>query len=280
MQIKAGFKKEWLQFTRTFRLGGIILAIASFALADPLMYWAMNLLLEGISTTQAAVADTGALDIGDVASVFNNAGVVFSMTMSEFCSTSTLIIMLILMSPCGGEQKKRATIIPSCTGLGTFEYLIPKYILYPVTVFAVTFVSCLLAGGICNLVFTDGTVGAGMMFLAALLCAVYLAFIIVVYMSIGLCTSRPGVVTIFMYIGVSIVQIFLNQLGLTKFHPLTLRALVTGEMFTESFALSDEIGSIAVGTVLSVVIGVMMFVLTLAVQKGTRINNQEDKPEF
>lgn len=280
MQIKAGFKKEWLQFTRTFRLGGIILAIASFALADPLMYWAMNLLLEGISTTQAAVADTGALDIGDVASVFNNAGVVFSMTMAEFCSTSTLIIMLVLMSPCGGEQKKRATIIPSCTGLGTFEYLIPKYILYPVTVFAVTFVSCLLAGGICNLVFKDGTVGAGMMFLAALLCAVYLAFIIVVYMSIGLCTSRPGVVTIFMYIGVSIVQIFLNQLGLTKFHPLTLRALVTGEMFTESFALSDEIGSIAVGTVLSVVIGVMMFVLTLAVQKGTRINNQEDKPEF
>lgn len=280
MQIKAGFKKEWLQFTRTFRLGGIILAIASFALADPLMYWAMNLLLEGISTTQAAVADAGALDIGEVASVFNNAGVVFSMTMAEFCSTSTLIFMLILMSPCGGEQKKRATIIPSCTGLGTFEYLIPKYVIYPVTVFAVTFVSCLMAGGICNLVFTDGTIDAGMMFLAALLCSVYLAFILVVYMSIGLCTSRPGVVTIFMYIGVSIVLIFLNQLGLTKFHPLTLRSLVTGEMFSEGFVLADEAGSMAVGIALSVVIGVMMFVLTLAVQKGTKINNQIDKPEF
>lgn len=280
MQVKAGFKKEWLQFTRTFRLGGIILAIASFALADPLMYWAMNLLLEGINTTQAVVADTGALDIGEVASVFSNAGVVFSMTMAEFCSTSSLIIMLILMSPCGGEQKKRATIIPSCTGLGTFEYLIPKYVIYPAAIFAVTFVSCLIAGGICNLVFPDGKIEAGMMFLAALLCAVYLMFIVAVYMSIGLCTSRPGVVTVFMYIGVSIVQIFLNQLGLTKFHPLTLRSLVTGEMFTESFVLSDEIGSIAVGIALSVVIGVMMFVLTLAVQKGTKINNQVDKPEF
>lgn len=280
MQIKAGLKKEWLQFTRTFRLGGIILAIASFALADPLMYWAMNLLLDGISTTQAAVADTGALDIGEVASVFNNAGVVFSMTMAEFCSTSTLIFMLILMSPCGGEQKKRATIIPSCTGLGTLEYLIPKYIIYPAAIFVVTLASCMMAGGICNLVFTDGAIDAGMMFLAAVLCAVYLTFILVVYMSIGLCTSRPGVVTVFMYIGVSIVQIFLNQLGLTKFHPLTLRSLVTGEMFTESFVLADEVGSIAVGTVLSVVIGVMMFVLTYAVQKGTKINNQVDKPEF
>lgn len=280
MQIKAGLKKEWLQFTRTFRLGGIILAIASFALADPLMYWAMNLLLDGISTTQTAVADTGALDIGEVASVFNNAGVVFSMTMAEFCSTSTLIFMLILMSPCGGEQKKRATIIPSCTGLGTLEYLIPKYIIYPAAIFVVTLASCMMAGGICNLVFTDGAIDAGMMFLAAVLCAVYLTFILVVYMSIGLCTSRPGVVTVFMYIGVSIVQIFLNQLGLTKFHPLTLRSLVTGEMFTESFVLADEVGSIAVGTVLSVVIGVMMFVLTYAVQKGTKINNQVDKPEF
>lgn len=280
MQIKAGLKKEWLQFTRTFRLGGIILAIASFALADPLMYWAMNLLLDGISTTQAAVADTGALDIGEVASVFNNAGVVFSMTMAEFCSTSTLIFMLILMSPCGGEQKKRATIIPSCTGLGTLEYLIPKYIIYPAAIFVVTLASCMMAGGICNLMFTDGAIDAGMMFLAAVLCAVYLTFILVVYMSIGLCTSRPGVVTVFMYIGVSIVQIFLNQLGLTKFHPLTLRSIVTGEMFTESFVLADEVGSIAVGTVLSVVIGVMMFVLTYAVQKGTKINNQVDKPEF
>lgn len=280
MQIKAGLKKEWLQFTRTFRLGGIILAIASFALADPLMYWAMNLLLDGISTTQTAVADTGALDIGEVASVFNNAGVVFSMTMAEFCSTSTLIFMLILMSPCGGEQKKRATIIPSCTGLGTLEYLIPKYIIYPAAIFVVTLASCMMAGGICNLMFTDGAIDAGMMFLAAVLCAVYLTFILVVYMSIGLCTSRPGVVTVFMYIGVSIVQIFLNQLGLTKFHPLTLRSLVTGEMFTESFVLADEVGSMAVGTVLSVVIGVMMFVLTYAVQKGTKINNQVDKPEF
>ena len=280
MQIKAGLKKEWLQFTRTFRLGGIILAIASFALADPLMYWAMNLLLDGISTTQAAVADTGALDIGEVASVFNNAGVVFSMTMAEFCSTSTLIFMLILMSPCGGEQKKRATIIPSCTGLGTLEYLIPKYIIYPAAIFVVTLASCMMAGGICNLMFTDGAIDAGMMFLAAVLCAVYLTFILVVYMSIGLCTSRPGVVTVFMYIGVSIVQIFLNQLGLTKFHPLTLRSLVTGEMFTESFVLADEVGSIAVGTVLSVVRGVLMFGMTYAVQKGTKINNQVDKPEF
>ena len=30
MQIKAGLKKEWLQFTRTFRIGGMLLAVLGY----------------------------------------------------------------------------------------------------------------------------------------------------------------------------------------------------------------------------------------------------------
>ncbi len=279
MQIKAGFKKEWLQFTRTFRLGGVLLGILSFSIADPLMYWAMNLLMSAVmsGSVGAGSPDEMAAVLG---SAFSDAGVVFSVTMTEFCSTSTLIIMLVLMSPCGGERKKRATIIPSCTGLEFFNYLIPKYVIYPVTVFVTTFLACCISGGLCNAIFDSGNYSAGMVFLAALLCAVYMAFITVVYMSIGLCTSRPGIVTVFMFIGVSIVQTILASLDLTKFHPLTLRSLVSGEMFSPSFVLSDNIASIAVGIALSAVIGVMMFILTLTVLKGTKINNQIDKPEF
>ena len=51
MQIKAGFKKEWFQFSRTFRLWGILIATVSFSLADPLMYWAMNALLGSLTDT-------------------------------------------------------------------------------------------------------------------------------------------------------------------------------------------------------------------------------------
>ena len=45
MQIRAGLKKEWLQFTRTFRHGGVLLATLSFALAEPLLLWGMQALL-------------------------------------------------------------------------------------------------------------------------------------------------------------------------------------------------------------------------------------------
>ena len=188
--------------------------------------------------------------------------------------------MLVLMSPCGGEQKKRATIIPATAGLETSSYLIPKYVIYSGTVFAASFLAGCISGGLCNLLFSADRVEPGMMLLAALMCGVYMTFYIVVYMSIGLCTSRPGVVTVIMYIGVSLVQIILTNLKLTKFHPLTLRSLICGEMFGDDFVLADNGASIAVGIALSVVIGVMMYVLTLTVQKGTKINNQENKPEF
>lgn len=280
MQVKYGFKKEWLQFTRTFRLGGILLGILSFAIADPLMYAGLCAMMNAIATATGSVGISPTDILAESADMLNNASLLFAGTMADFCATSMLIVMLVLMSPCGGEQKKRATIIPSTAGLEPAGYLIPKYVMYPGTVFAASFIACCIAGGLCNLLFTNDKVDAGMVLLAAFLCAVYMAFITAVYMSIGLCTSRPGVTTVLMYTGVSLVQIILTSLDLTKFHPLTLRSLVTGEMFNEDFVLADNIASIAVGVVLSFVIAGLMYVLTLTVQKGTKINNQVDKPEF
>lgn len=281
MQIKAGFIKEWLHFTRTFRLGGVILATVSFAIADPLMYWFLSMLLGAVSGTTGSVSFTGADILSGAADMFNSSAIMYCMTLSEFCGTSLLIIMLVLMSPSGGEQKKRATIIPSCSGLDMRCYLVPKYVIYPLTVFAATFLSCCIAGGICMALFDGGmALESGMMLLSALLCGIYAAFFITVYMSIGLFTSRPGLVTVFMYIGMSLVDVILTSLDLSDFQPLTLKSLVTGRMFGSDFVLADNIANIAVSVLLSFVIGAMMFFLTLAVLRGRKINNRVDKPEF
>lgn len=288
MQLKYSFKKEWLHFSRTFRVFGIILAIFSFALADPFMYRALGLMMEMLTqnadalTAVASVGTgAGALDgMEEIYSIYNDAALIFSMTMAEFCSTSTLIIMLILMAAAGGEQKKRATIIPACSGLEHFNYLLPKFVLYPASVFAVTFISGAFAGLLCNILFTEDRIAPEMILLAAVLCAVYMAFITAVYLSIGLCTSRPGVVTVFMYIGSTLIQMILSGLDLEKFNPFTLRSLVSGGLFAPDFSLADEAASIAVGTALAVIIGVVMFLLCLAVQKARAINNKQDTPEF
>ncbi len=286
-QIKYGFKKEWSQYTRTFRLGGVILGIFSFALADPLMYKLLNVMMELMSqmpgNTNASInIDAGgygeAMEIA--AGMLNDAGMIFSMTMNEFCATSVLIVMLILMSASGGEQKKRATIIPSCCGLKSMNYLIPKFILYPLSVFGITFVSVLCAGGLCNMMFTENPVSVEIMFLGALLTSIFVTFIITVYMAIGLCTSRPGLVTVLVYIGMSIVMSVLQYLELDGFNPFTLRIMIAGQITSEYFSLEDNALSMIVGIMLSFVIMVMMFFLTYAVLNAKKINNREDKPEF
>lgn len=288
-QIKYGFKKEWCQYTRTFRLGGVILGILSFALADPLMYKLLNIMM-GLLTqlpesTNASISiDAGGYGelMGTATEAMNDAGTVFSVTMSEFCATSVLIVMLILMSASGGEQKKRATIIPSCCGLKYMNYLIPKFILYPLSVFGVTFVSTLCAGGLCNMLFDDNKISVGIMFLGAFFTSVYVMFVITVYMAIGLCTSKPGLVTVLIYIGMSLVMIILGSLGLDGFNPFTLRLVVAGALTNKDypFSLSDNAASLTVGVVLSFVIMVVMFFLTYAVLNAKKINNREDKPEF
>lgn len=286
VQIKAGFKKEWLQFSRTFRFGGVILAILSFAIADPAMYKLLAIMMASMPDLTAGivgfVSQASELDAAfeQMTALYSDAGIMYGAVLTELSTSSVLITMLILMSPCGGEQKKRATIIPSACGMEFGSYLLPKFLLYPLTVLAVTFGSSLIAGFMCNAMFELNRIDTGLLVLGALLCAVYSAFIIVIYMCMGLCTSRPGIATISVYFGSALIKVILDSLELTKFHPFTLSSLIAGEMFMADFDLADNAASIAVGVVLSVVIAVVLFFLTLTVLKANKINNQENKPEF
>ncbi len=283
MQIKAGFVKEWLYYSRTFRFGGTIIALVSYAFANPLLYRLILMMYSSILNDPDMSAQLGesAVDTFDMAqSVLSSASVVFPSALNEICVTGMLVVMILLMAAAGGEQKKRATIIPAAAGLDYFSYLVPKFVLYPGVVAALTFVCGTLSGFMCNALFPDGHIGAGTIMLASLLCAVYTAFITAVYISIGVCTSRPGVVTVLMVVGTSLVMMILMQLQLTQFQPFTLRTLCTGEMFAEDFDLAANVPSIIVGAALSVVIGVIMFFLAYAVLKAKKINNREDAPEF
>ena len=288
-QIKAGFKKEWLQFFRTFRFGGLILAILSFAIADPLMYKMMAVMMDMLaSTDMLAMAASAANDmsaaynevLAEVGGLYSDAGLIYSMTNADLCASSVLITMLILMSPSGGEQKKRATIIPAAIGLDYFNYLVPKFVLYPMTVFVLSFLSSGIAGLLCNVMFTENRVSAGILLLGSLSCAVYATFSLTVYQAVGLCTSRPGVAAVTVYFGSTIIQIILTSMELTGFNPFTLRSLATGELVSPDFSLADNAASIGIGILLSVVISVVLFFMTYSVLNAKKINNQEDKPEF
>ena len=296
-QLRYSFKKESAQFFRTFKFWGIVLAIFSFALANPLMYKVSGIMFEQLSdnqkftsmTVQASVMPDsespvddllGGMGIGDMAAMYSSADSTLSLSMVSFSSYSLLIILLVMMPVAGGEQKKRAMIVPMCSGLKFKNYLIPKFVIYPLSVFALTFLGGLTAGGLCNSLFDVGRVSFGMVAFGALLIAIYISFIVTVYLSLGICTSRPGIMVGSVFIGQMFLQTFLVAMGLSDYQPFTL-VTVLSEMYVPEYDLAERMPSILTAIGLSVLIGVLMLFLALGVLNAKKIDNtEEEKPTF
>ena len=273
-----GFRKEWYHFFRTFRFWGVLIALTSVAIVNPLMIKAMAELTATMLDASSGMMAGAGIDMSALDMVYTS-GIVFGAALSDLCNTALLVILLVLMAPFGGEQKKRATLIPSCSGLDNKYYLVPKFVLYNAVIFAASFLCGLLAGVICNALFPE-PVGFGQILFGALLCSIYLTFVLTIYMSLGLCTSRPGIMTIVIYLGHTFINSILMAMGLERFNPFTLYNVFAFDLYDPEFSLKSEAASIIVGIVLSVVICVVMYFLTLTVLRNKRINNQEDKPEF
>lgn len=223
----------------------------------------------------------GGIGMDDILSVYSDAGMMFATTIATIPGSALLVIMLLIMPAAGGEQKKRAMIVPLSVGMSYKNYLIPKFVIYPLTTMALSFVSTLISGGLCNLMFANNKVSMEIMMLSAVMMAVYMGFAMCVYLAMGLCTSKPGIMTAVLFVSQSLLQSLLTGFGLTDYHPLALLNYTGGAMVVEGFVLEDHIVGISVSIGLSIVIAVGMYFLTLAVLGAKKINNQADiEPEF
>lgn len=310
MQLKYSFKKEWSHFSRTLRIWGVIVAILGFAISNPMMFKFIAVMMDEVMPitsgssdssvfSQASISnltntpDTSAgtpgdggllsgIDISDAMSMYSDAGIMYSLTLASFATYGLLIIMLLLMSAAGGEQKKRAMIVPMCSGLEYRNYLIPKFIIYPLFTFAVSFVSAFIAGGLCNSMFENNKITAARLLLTSIDMSVYMMFIVCVFLSLGLCTSRPGIMVPSIFLGQMLIESLLNSLGMLRFHPFALLGYVDSGMITSSdYPFDDEIPSFITAIALALVICVMMYFLALGVLRAKKINNQKEiEPEF
>ncbi len=350
MQLKYSFKKEMMQFLRTFRLAAVILVMFSFALAYPLLFKFTSSVLDvmgsgledvmggesggnsdsspenensgsqskptsptdifgeivlsiGNNANNADSSQNNASDIqppqnsedpmaslesmlggmgmDSVADMYKDAGLMFATTVTTFSAGPVLVIMLLLMSAAGGEQKKRAMIVPMCSGLQYKSYLIPKFTIYPTTVFAATFLAAMTAGLLCNAMFPNNKISGTIMLLTSVLAAIYNGFIISVYLSLGLCTSKPGIMTASLYVGQMLLQSLLNGFGLRDYHPFALLNYIGGEMVMEGFDLAEKLVPIIVSSAIAIAVAVLMYFLALGVLGAKKTDNQAEKePEF
>lgn len=286
--LKVGIKKEMMFFSRSFRLMGVLIASVAFAVLSPFL---MNLsfnMMSGLMGSGEEAADTSIeenIDIsaggvsgedlfGELGDMFTDKEIMAKMgvlsSVGDLTNTLLLIFMLVTMYSAGGELKKRSMIIPQNAGLTPKLYLLPKFLIYPVAAAALAFVGVWVSFGTTSLMFQTAAVPVGDLALVALLAAVFNAFMITLYFTLGICTKKAGISVVIMYGGNAILTTLFQALGATKFHPFTLVSQCQGILTSGEIDMANLWGSIGV----SLLLILLCYFVTLFVVSAARIDNR------
>ena len=256
--LKNGLKKEFMLFSRTGKLIGVILVILIFSVMDPILFKGMGAVVgtmaNSIPQESGAQLTEYMQTVQDMASMFDSfsASYLVGTSIAEVTGMGTIILMFILMSAAGGEQKKRSVIIPQCAGLTPAGYIAPKFLIYPFTSLILSVLGVYLSSGVSSLLF-GGTLDMGKITLAAFCLGIYMAFISVLQFSIGICTGKPGVSVILVIIATSLIPMILSSLRADRFNPFALTGIATNAAIS---AGGETAGTTAAGSFAS--IGAMM----------------------
>ena len=260
---KTGLQKEFVFFSRSFRMWGVIIAAIAFALLDPLMMKAMDSITASMAELDPTFAE---LDLEGMN--MSQAGVLGAV--GDLTSTMLLILSLVIMYAAGGELKKRSMIIPQNAGLTPKLYLLPKFVLYPIFGALLTFLGVFLSWVFSFALYTEVNVGFGQALLAALLAAVFQMFLISLYLTLGLCTAKAGLSVAVVYGGNVILSTLFTSLGADKFHPFTLTSQAQDIIMYDVIDHANLWGSIAI----TVLLIALCYLITLFVISAKRVDNR------
>ena len=274
MKFSSAFKKEFMFFTRTMRMFGVILSIMIFSVVDPVMLKGMGALMNTMVDTIEEQSEATGYEIFSeedkaVFEIFDqiDASTAAAMTVGDFTSTAVLIVLLILMAPSGSEQKKRSIIIPRCAGLTPKMYVTPKFILYPVTAFLSGFLGMFICAGVSSILF-KGSFEFTSILLSAVSVALYIAFVIVLQLTIGICSERPGIAVISVLAATAIIPTMLSYFRVDKFNPFALPSIAS-----EAFVAEIDPVNVGVSLIVTVILTLILYFTTLFVLTARQIDN-------
>lgn len=263
---------------------GVIFSILIFAVVDPVLIKGMGVMMSAMGDmVEEQAAQTEEVEVDDeTMEVFDmfesmDASAMMSMSIGDFTSTAVLIVLLIMMGPSGSEQKKRSIIIPRCAGLTPKMYVTPKFIIYPLTAFLSGFLGMFICAGITLLVF-DGAIDITMLALAAVSVGLYIAFVIILQLTLGICTERPGVAVISVLASVSLIPSLLSSFKVDKFNPFALPSIAmdafgAGSEFMGNTSDLDPL-NVGVSLLVTLILSLILYFTTLFVLTARQIENE------
>jgi len=275
LQTKASFKKEFFAYFRTHRFLIIALVILGMATFFPLLIAGTGILMNTMSDIYYYELDTDITGMVEFLAGSSSIGVASSV---DVVTGIGLIVMIIFMNnAAGGEQKRRSMIIPSSSGLRSFPYLFPKYIIYPISVLIISIIAIMASWAVSYIVFETNDLLFSNVILSGILAGVHLMFYACMHLTLGTATGRAGMsaavcITVSMLLPFMFAIVELDYM----FNPFAFNQLAQLALLRETMPISELI-DIGISTIFVFGIMVVTFLVAVFAQNAKKIDNSGDE---
>lgn len=277
LQISANFSKELMSFFRTGRVFIISLVIIGLAALSPLLITGMGDFMESMSD----IYDSMGVDITGMTGMLSSASSLgVSTSASNIAQVGLIVFLLLINRAAGGEQKRRDIIIPRSSGLQSVGYLLPKYIIYPITAFILSFIAMFASWGVSAYAFEVNDVSFNQVLLSGILMGMFMMLYVSFHITLGTATGKPGMsAAICIAASILLPGIFGVAGSDYMFNPFALSGLA-GTVVLQPDLTSKETVDIAITIAFAFALLVLSYLIALFAQNATKIDNTGNEMEI
>jgi hypothetical protein len=267
MQLRAGLAKEKSAFLGTKRFLALALVFLGIAIFYPLLVWGSGQLLMGIDDLGVEGMDA----FGELGGIVTQHATTGAQSGTEGVTTVGLLVFLILINAfAGGEQKRKSIIIPQSAGLSNFNYILPKFIVFPLTAFAFTVISVFVASWFSVLLYSHNDLVLTNVLVSAVLAGVFNMLYVCLHLTLGTATGKAGMSSAICIVSAILVMpmFFAGINVLPELNPFIMN-IAAISVAAGSWIRSEML----IGVIIAVIIMISVFYLALFVQNAKMIDN-------
>jgi len=266
LQTKASLHKELLAFLRTKKFLILVCVIIGWSVVSPLMIVGLGLMVDSMSDLYS---EFGVDMSGMTEELTSSASLGVASQISDISGVGVIVFLLVINSFAGGEQKKRSIIIPQSAGLSSFSYITPKFIVYPITIFILSFIGTIAAGVVSGFVFDENDLVFTNVVNAGILLGVSNMFYVCIHLTIGTGTGKPRISSA-ICIGALLLLpgFFVLADANPAFNPFTINTAAAAAVFGNVSS-----SGMFIGIIVALVLMVALYYIALFAQNARKIDN-------
>jgi hypothetical protein len=281
-QVFAGLRKELCYFARTHRLMWALIIFTVMVTADVIMMAVMPAFLEwydemlgGLMQQAGAEMPFSMSELGQIWPESTVANGVFYAISQSLMQLLPILLVIFIAPAAGGEQNKKAMVIPYCLGLKPMGYVLPKFVFYPAAAFALGWFGTMVSYLVSLIIMPKNDAALTAVLLAGVFVGLYYACLVAIQLCIGLCTGRPVIgATITLVSWLMIIPMILEILRVAgKYNPLALPSMAANILVGGELP-APEIINMVCTVIITLGLICVLYLITLFGQSSQRVDNR------